>query len=260
MVEKKTLKKAVKKTTVKTAVVKKVAVKKVAKTEIKVAPQKKMEATLSVALFDVKGIEKGTVKLPEAVFGAKINKPLMAQAVRVYLANQRMGSAVSKTRGEVDGSTRKIYRQKGTGKARHGGIRAPLFVGGGTAHGPKLKDYSLTLSTKMKKAAVLSALSTMAQMGHIYVVSGFAALEPKTKVASVAFSGMGLVGKKALLVMPEHNENVFRATRNMDRLNVVSANILNTYDILNAGMLVIMQEALSALEKQMVVQKKERSK
>lgn len=213
--------------------------------------EKKVEATLSVALFDAAGKEKGTVALPEVVFGGKINKALMAQAVRVYLANQRMGAAQTKTRGQVDGSTRKIYRQKGTGRARHGGIRAPIFVGGGIAHGPKQHDFSLDLPTKMKKAAVVSALSAVAKEGLVKVVAGFAAIEPKTKVAAAAFAGMGLSGKKALLVLPADNKQVYKAARNIDRMQVRVAGSLTTYDVLNAGTLVVMQEALETLEKQL---------
>lgn len=227
--------------------VKPVAKAAVKKTEAKVAPVKKVEATLSVALFDQLGREKGLVKLPESVFGAKINNALMAQAVRVYLANQRMGSAKTKTRGQVDGSTRKIYQQKGTGRARHGGIRAPIFVGGGIAHGPRTKDFSLNLSAKMRKASVLSALSLIAKEGKVKVIAGFATLDGKTKPVAKAFLEMGL--KKTLLVLPEHLEKVFRASRNIDRVTVRQASLLNTYDVLNSGTLVLMQEALPVLEK-----------
>lgn len=224
---------------------------KAVKAEPKIAkPTEKVASSLTVAVFDNKGVEKGSVKLPEAVFGAKINKTLMSQAVRVYLANQRMGAAVSKTRGEVEGSTRKIYRQKGTGRARHGGIRAPIFVGGGTAHGPKSKDYSLTMPQQMKKAALLSALTSLAKDGAVKVVAGLADLEPKTKLTAKVFAGMGLTGKKALLVLPSHLEKVFKGARNLKRVNVASVSLLTTYDVMNAGTLVVMQDALAVFEKQ----------
>ena len=227
--------------------VKKSAPKSVAK-EVKTAPKtEKVASLLSVALFDVTGKEKGTAKLPESVFGGKINAVLMAQAVRVYLANQRMGAAKTQTRGEVDGSTRKIYRQKGTGRARHGGIRAPIFVGGGVAHGPKVRDYSLDLPQKMKKAAVVSALSSMAKDGQVKVVAGFTTLE-KTKQAAGALSGMNV--KKALVITAEHSEKTFKAVRNIARVAVRPAKLLTTYEVLNAGTVVVMQEALEALEKQ----------
>ncbi len=242
----------VKKTTIKKEVKAPKTVKKVEKKVVaKSTKETKMESSvvtgsLTVAVYDVKGKETGTMELPEEVFGAKINSILMAQAVRVYLTNQRQGSANTQTRGEVDGSTRKIYRQKGTGRARHGGVRAPIFVGGGVAHGPKAKDYELSLSKKMKKAAVLSALSQMAKDGKIRVVAGWEAIEPKTKVAATAFAGMGLSEKKALLVMPKHTENVFKAARNIEKVKVTAAALLTTYDILNAGTLVLMKETIES--------------
>src|SRR5579872_7102950 len=217
---KKTTKKVVTKSAVKKTVVKS-AVKRVAKTEkneiktIKVPKVSKeskgpkvvkAQATLSVALFDVAGREKGTVKLPEGVFGGKINKPLMAQAVRVYLANQRMGAAVTQTRGQVDGSTRKIYRQKGTGRARHGGIRAPIFVGGGTAHGPKPQDHSLTMSKKMKRASLFSALTVKLKDNEITFAKGLDQLEAKTKVMAKALQSISS-SKKILFVLPKTQEN-----------------------------------------------------
>lgn len=239
----------VKKTTTKKVVAKKATKAVATKTTVKKVAAKP-ESTLSVALFDNTGKEKGTVALPEIVFGGKINEHLMAQAVRVYLANQRMGSATTRTRGEVTGSTRKIYRQKGTGRARHGGIRAPIFVGGGIAHGPRLKDYSLDLPTKMKKAAVVSALSKMAKAKNVKVVAGLTELAPKTKNTAKLLASMGLGEHKVLLVMPEHMEKVFRSARNIHKTLVRGVNLLTTYDVLNAGTVVVMQEALVSLEKQ----------
>ncbi len=247
MVEK-VLKKIVKKTEAKAVKVPVLKVKKI--NELKVVKTAKAENLLEVAVFDNTGKENGSVTLPGSVFGVKINKTLMAQAVRVYLANQRMGAAVTKTRGQVDGSTRKIYQQKGTGRARHGGIRAPIFVGGGTAHGPKSRDYSLNLSQQMKRAAVLSALSEIATEGQVKVVVGLTELAPKTQLTAKVLAGMGLMNKKVLLVMPSHIENVFKAVRNIEKVAVAPVSQLTTYDVLNAGVLVIMQEALGVLEKQ----------
>lgn len=239
-------KKVVIKVTPKKAVAKSV---KAPKTEAAEATIKVEKGSLTVIVYDVKGKEAGKMELPKEVFGAKINPVLMAQAVRVYLANQRIGSAHTKTRGEVDGSTRKIYRQKGTGRARHGGIRAPIFVGGGIAHGPRTKEFELSLSKKMKKAAVISALSSLAQNGQIKVISGWEKLEAKTKIAASAFDGMGLTDKKALLVMPKHLENVFKAARNIEKVKVTAAALLTTYDVLNAGTLILMKETVDALTK-----------
>lgn len=242
MVEKKTKSTKVAKVEAETKKSKVVSRKPLAKTTA--------ESSLKVALYDATGKEKGTVTLPEAVFGAKINPVLMAQAVRVFLTNQRMGSAHTKTRGQVDGSTRKIYRQKGTGRARHGAVRAPIFVGGGIAHGPKTKDFALSLPTKMKKAAVVSALSQMAKEGSIKVVAGFAKIEPKTKTVAALLAGIGLSEKKALLVMPEYVENVLKAGRNIKKMEITTVSSINTYAVLNAGTLILMEEAVQNFEKQ----------
>jgi large subunit ribosomal protein L4 len=131
---------------------------------------RKQAANLTVDMYDAAGKVTGSVSLPEEVFGAKINKRLIAQAVRIYLANQREGSASTKSRGEVQGSTRKIYRQKGTGRARHGGVRAPIFVHGGIAHGPKPRDFSLKMPQKMKRAALFATLSLKAQTNAVRVI------------------------------------------------------------------------------------------
>ena len=255
-------KKTTKKATVKPVIASKTkqSSPKAEKVETVAKVDKKVTGSLTVEVFDVKGKAAGTFELPKEVFGAKINPVLMAQAVRVYLANQRLGSANTRSRGEVDGSTRKIYRQKGTGRARHGGIRAPIFVGGGVAHGPKVKDYELSLSKKMRKAAVLSALSQLAKDGKITVVSGWEKVEPKTKGVAAAFAGMGLAEKKALLVMPKHLENVFKAVRNINKAKVTAASQLTTYDILNAGTLVVMKEAVEVLGSVRQAQDKEGTK
>lgn len=230
----------------KPAVKKTVAKEKVAAT---VAAPKKVDG-LKVEVVDTTGKVVETMELPKEVFGAKINDVLMAQAVRVYLANQRLGTASTKTRGEVDGSTRKIYRQKGTGRARHGGVRAPIFVKGGVAHGPKPRDYSLALSKNMKKAALFSALSAKVKAGEVTVIAGFDKVE-KTQAAAKALEHTGYSKKaKMLLVLPKHDEKVFKAVRNLAGMSVMSAQLLNTYAVLNAKQLVFMKEAVEAMTKE----------
>jgi large subunit ribosomal protein L4 len=211
---------------------------------------KKAVASLSAPVFDAKGAKAGTVALPKEVFGAKINMPLMAQAVRVYLANQRKGTLSTKTRGEVHGSTRKIYRQKGTGRARHGGVRAPIFVGGGVAFGPKPRDFSLSFPKKMKKAALLSALSLKAKDGEIKVLSGLMKIEPKTKNMDVIIkkvSGDKKNKQKVLLVTAGDLDNVKRAGRNIRNLEVSDAKLLSTYQVLKNKELYFMKESLDIL-------------
>src|SRR3989344_7204583 len=122
-------------------------------------PKAKKSGSLTVPVYEISGKEKGSLSLPKEAFSVDVNKALLAQAVRVYQSNQRQGTASTKTRGEVVGSTRKIYRQKGTGRARHGDIKAPIFVGGGVAHGPKSANYRKSISQKMRRIALLGALS-----------------------------------------------------------------------------------------------------
>ncbi len=205
------------------------------------------KGSLTVSVYDVKGKSAGTLTLPVELFGQEINQKLLAQAVRVYRANQRQGTAKTKTRGEVSYSTRKLWKQKGTGRARHGGRGAPLFVKGGTAHGVKLRDYSLSLSKNMKKAALISALSS--KVAEIKVVKGFEKIEQKTKIVASAFDTMGLMATKTLFVLPKDLENVYKAARNIKGVTVTVADRLTTYDILQTKTLVFMQESIGVLEK-----------
>ena len=248
---------AAKKTTIEKKVVKKVTkepkvqeLKVIEAVEEKVEKKAVAKKTLSLDLYGLDGKVTGKVSVPTAMFGEKLNKQLIAQAVRVHLANQRQGNASTKTRGEVDGSTRKIYRQKGTGKARHGSLRAPIFVKGGIVFGPKPRDYSLDLPKKMKRKALFSALSSRVVDESIMVVSGLVAIEPKTKSFVTVLHALPLAEKKksVLVVVPAKQENVIRAARNVPEVSYIAANRLNTYTVLSKKQVIIMQEALSELE------------
>ncbi len=219
----------------------------------KVAAVSVRSGSISVPMYDSKGAKSGSFALPREIFGAKINSVLMAQAVRVYLANQRQGNASTKTRGEVRGSTKKIYRQKGTGGARHGSKRAPIFVKGGINFGPKPRDYSLNLPQKMRRAALISALSQKAKGGEIKVLSGLVKIEPKTK-------GMAILIKKVtddkkrkdrvLLVTsanPKELSNVYKAGRNIENVEILNAKLLNTYEVLKHKNLLFMKESVEVL-------------
>ncbi len=262
MAETKTTKKEVKKAEPKTKTAKpvvKVAPVKAVKKEavkaeapIKVKPVKEStNASVSVKVVDTAGKEAGTVALPGAIFGERVNKVLIAQAVRVYLANQRQGNASTKTRGEVDGSTRKIYRQKGTGRARHGGVRAPIFVKGGIAHGPKPKDFSLSLPKKMKRKALFSALSSKVQDKQVMVLSGLEKLEPKTKNFVEMLTKLGVANKKQniLFVTATGMDNARRAGNNIQGINFTAVNRINTYEVLQTKNLVLSKDAISEMEK-----------
>lgn len=219
-------------------------------TEKKVVAQPKKDKGLTVSVYDTSGKEVETIALPEEMFGAKVNPVLMAQAVRVFLANQRQGNASTKTRGEVTGSTRKIYRQKGTGRARHGGVRAPIFVKGGIAHGPKPQDHSLAIPKKMKKAALFSALTAKLAKNEIKIVAGLEALEPKTKHMALTLNHFGLGNKKPklLLVMAGNDAVVTRSGGNLAGVTITAAERLNTYEVLNTKSLVLMKDAVEKMK------------
>lgn len=242
---------AVKRTSKKTTtkVTKKTVVRK-AKTTVR--PAKKAEG-LTVDVLDIKGKVAGTVTLPKEVFGATVNPTLMAQAVRVYLANQRKGTASTKTRGEITASTKKIWRQKGTGRARHGAVSAPIFVGGGIAFGPKPRDYSLHLPKKMKRKALASALTSKLHDGAIKFVDGLEKVEPKTKrmyetITAVIADGKGRNLAKTLLVIPEKVESVERSARNIEGITIRPVNLLNAYEVLRSKTLIFMKDAAAKME------------
>lgn len=184
--------------------------------------------------------------LPKGLFGHKASPILLSQAVRVYLANQRSASAKTKTRAQVEGSTRKIYKQKGTGKARHGSVRAPIFVGGGIAHGPDgLQNYSLKMPKQMRKKALLGALYDRASQKAVYIIPSKSS--GKTKEAAKTKSDMKLA--KALVVSLAKNDKFNHAWRNLEGVQLTTPNALNTYNVLTYPNLVITEEALEEMEK-----------
>lgn len=211
---------------------------------------------LSVDVVDTKGKVEGVIELPKEFFGAEVNAKLLAQAVRVYRANQRTGTASTKTRGEVSGSTRKIYRQKGTGRARHGSIRAPIFVHGGIVFGPKPRDHSLKLTKNMRKKALACALSARLADKRIRVISGLEKLEPKTKSVAQTLKILGLQNASLLLVLPSRvpdkpyeYETVGRSARNIEGVTIRPANQLNTYEVLQSQHLLFTKSSIESLEK-----------
>ncbi|MBI2195655.1 MAG: 50S ribosomal protein L4 [Candidatus Levybacteria bacterium] len=220
---------------------------------------KSSKGGLSVQVFTAAGRAAGTMQLPKEIFGAEVNKNLISQAVRVYLANQRMGTASTKSRGEINASTRKIWRQKGTGRARHGAKSAPIFVHGGVAHGPKPRDYSLKLPKKMKKVALVSALSAKLKDGHIKILTGLEKVEPKTKNVAAMLKKLGH-SDKTLLVTPNAAgkgfENIFRAGRNIEGINILPVNTLNTYEVLDSRMILFMKQSIDTLKESLTKEQK----
>src|SRR3989338_2739907 len=211
----------------------------------------KTKKGLSLPVFTLTGGKKGTVDLPREIFGAKVNRVLMAQAVRVHLANQRQGTASTKTRGQVTGSTMKIYRQKGTGRARHGSIKAPIFVGGGIVFGPSPRDFSLKLSKQMRRKALFSALSQKFVNERILVVDVNGA-SGKTKEIYQMFKSLNLLGKKGkvgkILFVSGANALTKQAAKNIEGVKIEPAKSINTYDVLSNNHLVIVKNALADIE------------
>jgi len=209
---------------------------------------------LKLPVLDLSGKKVKEVDLPESVFAAKINLPLMAQAVRVYLSNQRKAFAKTKRRGEVRGSGRKIGRQKGTGRARHGDRYAPIFVGGGKAHGPKGNQaYHLALPKKMKRAALFSALTAKFNDGKIFIVDGLEKIEPKAKKGEELI--VRLMGndfdkeKDHLLVLPEMWPNPKRSFNNLPYISLSLLSSLNPYLVLAHDCLIFDLKAVKKLSK-----------
>ncbi len=187
----------------------------------------------------------GEFELPAAVFGAEVNKSVLHDSVVNYLANQRQGTQSTKTRTEVAGGGKKPFRQKGTGRARQGSTRAPQWTKGGVALGPKPRDYSYNLNKKVKKLAMVSALSAKAAEGEIAVIDNLQAEEIKTKTMAGLLDKIG--AKKALVITKDMNENVYLSTRNIKGAKTSFIGMLNVYDVLNSDMLAIGKDAVEKL-------------
>ena len=202
---------------------------------------------MEVSVINTNGEVVGNVDLPEFIFGAKVNRGLMHQALVRQMANKRAGTHKVKGRSEVNYTNKKIYRQKGTGNARHGSKRAPIFVGGGVAHGPQPRDYTKNMPRKMRRAAIRSALTVKAQNGDIVVLDGMSMDAPKTK--EIAATQKNLVGdSSALLVLGERNENVEKSARNLNSMRALQANYLNVRDLLGHDKVLMTQDALEVIK------------
>jgi large subunit ribosomal protein L4 len=202
---------------------------------------------MNVDLRSPSGETTGTVSLDDAIFGAKVSVPLMHQIVVAQLAAARAGTHSTKTRGEVSGGGSKPWRQKGTGRARHGSVREPQWKGGGTVFGPKPRDYAPSVPKKMKAAALRSALSARASEGKVVVVDGLSFDPPKTKEAIATLRACGIEGK-VLLVVVNDEVSVAYAFRNIPGVHVITAHQLNTYDVLDASTVLFTKTALDAFQ------------
>jgi large subunit ribosomal protein L4 len=202
-----------------------------------------------IDVLDQTGKKAGARDLSAEVFDVPVNVPLMHQVVVAGLAGLRSGSHSTKTRGEVSGGGRKPWRQKGTGRARHGSIRSPQWTGGGVAHGPRPRDHSMRLNKKMRRGALRSALSDALASGKLVVVSGLEFDEPKTRRASEVLASLGLEGRVlVVLAAPTETGTVELSFRNLPTVRVAYAGGLGTYDVLLAGRILLTSEAVDVLE------------
>ena len=201
----------------------------------------------TAVLYNMQGAKVGEAQLSEALFGAEVNKTVLHESVVNYLANQRQGTQSTKTRTEVAGGGKKPFRQKGTGRARQGSTRAPQWIKGGVALGPKPRDYSYSINKKVKKLAMVSALSSKANDGNVMVVENLAMDEVKTKAIASMLKAME-VEDKALIVTGNIEKNVYLSARNIAGVKASYVGMLNVYDVLNHDKFIVAKDALEKLE------------
>jgi len=200
-----------------------------------------------VPVYDIEGNKKGGAQLDDYYFGCEVNIPVMHLVVRRQLAAARSGSASTKSRSLVRGGGRKPWRQKGTGRARAGSIRSPLWRGGGTVHGPQPRDFSFKVNRKVRKLALRSALSARAEEDQVMVLEDFTLSEPRTKLAASMFQALG-VEDYVLLVLTEEDENLIKSMRNLPFVEVIWVQDLNTYDVLANDRVIFTRSSLGKLQ------------
>lgn len=201
----------------------------------------------TVKVRNLKNEEVGELELSDAVFGAELNESLIHAAVRSFMANARAGTVGTKTRGDVSGSGRKLWKQKGTGRARIASIRSPLWKGGGNTHGPHARDWSYNMPKKMRRGALRSALSERVREGNLIVLDGFTLDQPKTKDFLNTLAALGLAENKTLIVDSLENDNLLLSARNVRRTKVVNSYGLNIYDLLYHDRVVLSRAAADEL-------------
>jgi len=204
---------------------------------------------MKVAVVDINGKNTGrSVELSDAIFGIEPNNHAIYLDVKQYLANKRQGTHKSKERAEISGSTRKIKKQKGTGTARAGSIKSPVFRGGGRVFGPRPRNYSFKLNKSLKRLARQSALSLKAKEENIVVVENFDFEAPKTKSFVNVLKSLGIENKKSLFVLDESNKNVYLSSRNLKGVNIVNGSRIATYEVLNANKVILSESCLEEIE------------
>ena len=204
---------------------------------------------MKVAVVDIKGKDTGKkVELSNDIFGIEPNEHAIYLDVKQHLANKRQGTHKSKERADITGSTRKIKKQKGTGTARAGSIKSPIFRGGGRAFGPRPRSYSFKVNKNTKRLARKSALSIAAKNNNIIVIENFVFDQPKTKDFKAVLKALALENKKSVFVLNGQNNNVYLSARNLSRVNVITNSELNTYRVMNASKIVFLEGAIAEFE------------
>lgn len=203
-----------------------------------------------VKVKNLQSEEVGEIELSDEVFGAPLNKALIYSAVKCYMANQRAGTSATKTRGDVRGSGKKLWKQKGTGRARVSSLRSPLWKGGGNVHGPQPRDWSYSIPKKMRRGAIRSVLSERLREGGLIIVDNFELDSHKTKDFSATLETLGL-SKRTLVVDSHTNGNLVLSSRNLKEVTLVAASSVNIYDLLTHEQVALTREAATHLEKQL---------
>lgn len=203
---------------------------------------------MKVTVLDINGKDTGRkVELSDSVFAIETNEHAVYLDVKQHLANKRQGTHKAKERAEIAGSTRKIKKQKGTGTARAGSIKSPVFRGGGRVFGPRVRDYSFKLNKGLKKLARKSALTNQAKENNILVVEDFNFDAPNTKKFISVLQGLGIENKKSLFVLGESNNNVYLSSRNLKRSKTITNSGISTYEVLNANKVILLESSLEAI-------------
>lgn len=204
---------------------------------------------MKLEVLNIQGQQTGReIELPEDVFGVEPNEHVVYLAVKQYLAAQRQGTHKAKERNEIAGSTKKLKRQKGTGTARFGDIKNPIFRGGGRIFGPRPRKYNITLNKKVKQLARKSALSSKVSAGKVFVIEDFSFEAPKTKAFADILAALKVVDQKPVVVTSDYEKEVYLSSRNLPKTKVVRASDLNTYEVMNAGALVLSEGAVEKIK------------
>ncbi len=208
---------------------------------------------MKAKLYQQDGTVKGEVELPQSIFGAEVNEPVLHQVIKLLLANQRQGTSKTKSRSEVSGGGRKPWRQKGTGRARAGSNTSPIWVRGGKAHGPQPRDYYTNIPKKIRKIALTSALSSRAKTENILVIDNLTYDKPQTKDVASLLKALSVAGKRNLLVVDNNGKNIYLSARNIRDMQIRPINEINAYDILASENIIFADENLIGKVKEAVV-------